>query len=202
MKLNRILIANRGEIVVRVARTATRMGIETVAVFAEDDEHSPHGRQSQSSEMLQGLGAKAYLDIEQIIDVAVATGCDAVHPGYGFLSENADSAARCIKAGLTFIGPRPELLELFGDKTKARRLAESCGVPVMKGTAGPTSLAEARTFMESLDHGQAVMAKAVAGGGGRGTREVHSTEDLADAFERCSSEALAAFGNGDLYLEQ
>lgn len=202
MKLNSILIANRGEIVVRVARTATRMGIETVAVFAEDDEHSPHGRQSQSSVMLHGLGSKAYLDIEQIIDVALATGCDAVHPGYGFLSENADFAARCIKAGLTFIGPRPELLELFGDKTKARGLAESCGVPVMKGTAGPTTLAEARTFMDPLDRGQAVMVKAVAGGGGRGTREVHSIEDLADAFERCSSEALAAFGNGDLYLEQ
>lgn len=202
MKLNRILIANRGEIVVRVARTATQMGIETVAVFAEDDQDSPHGRQSQFSEVLRGVGAKAYLDIEQLISVALATDCDGIHPGYGFLSENADFAAHCNKAGLTFIGPRPELLELFGDKTKARTLAAECGVPVMRGTGGPTTLADAREFMDALDQGQAVMVKAVAGGGGRGTREVHSVDELADAFERCSSEALTAFGNGDLYLEQ
>src|SRR5690606_31994726 len=126
-------------------------------------------------------------------------GAAAVHPGYGFLSEDAAFAARCAAAGLVFAGPRPELLELFGDKTRARALAADAGVPVPPGTAGPATLAEAEAF--AREHGP-VMLKAVAGGGGRGMRVVADPAGMAAAYERCRSEALASFGSGDLYAEK
>src|SRR5690606_38627976 len=122
--------------------------------------------------------------------------------GYGFLAENAAFARKCIEAGLTFVGPDPEALDLFGDKTSARALAERCGVPVLEGTGGAATLEEVRAFMASLGSGGAIMLKAAAGGGGRGMRPVHRAEDLAEAWERCASEARAAFGNGDLYAER
>ena len=199
MALQKLLIANRGEIAVRIARTAAEMGIATLAVFSEDDAASLHTRKADEAVGLKGSGPAAYLDIEQIVSAAKAAGADAIHPGYGFLSENAAFARACAAAGLTFVGPTPETLELFGDKGRARTLAQSCGVPILAGTDGPTTLDQAQAFFAA--HGP-VMVKAVAGGGGRGMRPVQQAEDLAPAFARCASEAKAAFGNGDLYVER
>ncbi|MBL8555538.1 MAG: carbamoyl-phosphate synthase large subunit, partial [Phenylobacterium sp.] len=148
---------------------------------------------------LKGSGPAAYLDIEQVVAAAKDAGADAVHPGYGFLSENAAFARACAEAGLTFVGPTPETLELFGDKARARALARQCGVPVLQGSDGVVSLEQAQAFF--AEHGP-VMVKAVAGGGGRGMRPVTEAGELAAAFERCASEARAAFGNGDLYVER
>ena len=200
--VQKLLIANRGEIAVRIARTAAEMGVATVAVFSEDDAASLHTRKADEAVGLKGFGPAAYLDIAQVAAAAKAVGCDAVHPGYGFLSENAAFARACAAAGLTFVGPSPETLELFGDKGRARALAQQCGVPVLPGTDGPTSLIEAKAFFAGLGQGAAVMVKAVAGGGGRGMRPVTQASELEAAFERCASEAKAAFGNGDLYVEQ
>ena len=200
--MKKLLIANRGEIAVRIARTAAEMGIATVAVYAQDDSSSLHTRTADVSAALQGSGPGAYLDGFQILEVAKAHGADAIHPGYGFLSENAAFARACAAAGVTFVGPSPETLDLFGDKGRARALAARCGVPILPGTDGPTTLEEARAFLTSLGPGGAVMVKAVSGGGGRGMRPVQAVEDLEQAFERCASEALAAFGDGALYVEQ
>ncbi|HEY0651237.1 carboxyl transferase domain-containing protein [Phenylobacterium sp.] len=194
-----LLIANRGEIAVRIARTAAEMGLSTVAIFSEDDAASLHTKKADRSVALTGSGPPAYLDIEQVVAAAKGAGADAVHPGYGFLSENAAFARACAAAGLTFVGPTPETLELFGDKGRARALAQRCGVPVLAGTDGPTTLDEARAFFAANG---AVMVKAVAGGGGRGMRPATTLEELEQAFERCASEAKAAFGNGDLYVER
>jgi acetyl/propionyl-CoA carboxylase alpha subunit/acetyl-CoA carboxylase carboxyltransferase component len=200
--VQKLLIANRGEIAVRIARTAAEMGVPTVAVYSEDDAASLHTRKADEAVALKGSGPGAYLDIAQVVAAAKAAGCDAVHPGYGFLSENAAFARACAEAGLTFVGPTPETLELFGDKGRARALAQQCGVPVLPGTDGPTTLDQAQAFFAGLGKGGAVMVKAVAGGGGRGMRPVMEASELAAAFERCASEARAAFGNGDLYVEQ
>jgi acetyl/propionyl-CoA carboxylase alpha subunit/acetyl-CoA carboxylase carboxyltransferase component len=200
--LKKLLIANRGEIAVRIARTAAEMEIANVAVYAEDDAASLHVRLTDEAVGLKGVGAAAYLDIAQIVAVAERTGCEAVHPGYGFLSENAAFAQALADAGVTFVGPAPQTLALFGDKTAALRLAASQDVPTLPGTREATSLAHAEAFMDELGAGGAVMLKALAGGGGRGMRPVTRREDLADAFERCASEAKAAFGDGALYVER
>lgn len=200
MRIKKLLVANRGEIAIRIARAAAELGIETVTVHSEDDATSLHTRSGDHAFVLRGSGPSAYLDIAQIVGAAKATGCDAVHPGYGFLSENADLARQCVAAGLTFVGPSAEVLETFGDKAKARALAERCGVPVFAGTKGATSLAEAKAFFEAQE-GRAVAIKAIAGGGGRGIRIVRKAAELEEAFARCQSEARASFGNGDVYLE-
>ena len=200
--MKKLLIANRGEIAIRIARTAAEMGVETLAVYSTDDAASLHIRTADAAHALQGAGPAAYLDAGQLLQIARESGCDAVHPGYGFLSENAGFARACAQTGLTFVGPSPETLELFGDKGRARALAAQCDVPILAGTAGGTSLAAARLFMESLGPGGAVMVKAVAGGGGRGMRPVRSPDELTNAFERCASEAQAAFGDGSLYVEE
>src|SRR6266446_3479730 len=123
-----LMIANRGEIAIRIMRAAAELGMRTVAVFSEDDAHSLHTRKADEARALKGRGPAAYLDLEQMLAVARDAGCDAIHPGYGFLSENAHFARRCLEHGLTFVGPRPELLELFGDKVRARTLAERNGI--------------------------------------------------------------------------
>jgi acetyl/propionyl-CoA carboxylase alpha subunit/acetyl-CoA carboxylase carboxyltransferase component len=197
-----LLVANRGEIAIRVMRAAAELGIPTVAVFSEDDAQSLHTRKADDARALRGKGAAAYLDIDQLIAVAQAAKCDAIHPGYGFLSENGAFARRCSEAGITFIGPRPEVLDLFGDKVRARTLAHHAGIPLLRGTAGATTLSEAKTFFGSLGPDPSIMIKAVAGGGGRGIRAVHRAEDIDEAFKRCQSEARAAFGIGDVYVEQ
>ena len=197
-----LLVANRGEIAIRVMRAAGELGIRTVALFSEDDASSLHTRRADEALQLRGVGASAYLDIEQIVAVALRAGCDAIHPGYGFLSENAVFARRCAEAGILFIGPWPEILDLFGDKVRARSIAAECGVPVLAATQGSTSLEEARAFFIAQGPGAAVMIKAIAGGGGRGMRPVYRIEDLEEAYQRCRSEARAAFGNGDVYVER
>ena len=200
--MRRILIANRGEVAIRIARTAAEMGLETVAVHPADDAQSLHVRRADAAVRLPGQGPAAYLDIEALVQAARDAGCDAVHPGYGFLSENADFARACAEAGLTFIGPSPETLALFGDKARARALAREAGAPVLPGTDGDTTLEEATAFLAGLGEGASVMVKAVAGGGGRGMRPAASPEELAAAFARCASEAQAAFGDPRLYVEQ
>ncbi|WP_067482286.1 acetyl-CoA carboxylase family protein [Actinomadura hibisca] len=193
-----ILVANRGEIAVRIVRAAAALGERAVAVHARDDAGSLHVARADAARGLPGEGAAAYLDGAAIVAAALAEGCDAVHPGYGFLSENSGFARRCAEAGLTFIGPRPEVLELFGDKARARAHARENGVPVLPGTTGATSLAEVQAF--AAEHGP-VMVKALSGGGGRGMRAVHDPAGIAEAYERCRSEARQAFGDGDLYVE-
>ncbi|HTR61693.1 MAG TPA: carboxyl transferase domain-containing protein, partial [Candidatus Binataceae bacterium] len=196
-----LLIANRGEIAIRIAEAAAALGMRTVAIFSEDDAASLHAVRADESRPLKGIGAPAYLDAAQIVALARDAGCDAIHPGYGFLSENAALARGCAEAGIVFIGPGPDLLELFGDKVRARNLARDCGVPVLAGTTGPTGLSDARAFFQSCA-GAPVVIKAIAGGGGRGMRIVRKLDDLDEAHARCQSEARAAFGNGDVYLEQ
>jgi acetyl/propionyl-CoA carboxylase alpha subunit len=178
------------------------MGIATVAVFSADDAGSLHIRRADHAHPLVGSGPAAYLDAGGILAAAAAEGCDAIHPGYGFLSESAAFARRCHEAGLTFVGPRADLLELFGDKVQARALAGRCGVPVLDGSQGAATADEVRAFLASLGDGGAVVIKAVAGGGGRGMRVVSRSEEVAAAWERCRSEALHAFGSGDLYVER
>ena len=197
-----LLIANRGEIAVRIARTAGDLGVKTVAVYAADDAGSLHTREADQAVGLGATGVPAYLDGTAIISAARAAGCDAVHPGYGFLSESAAFAAACEQAGLTFVGPSPETLETFGDKAAARALAERCGVPLVAGISAAVTMEEARDFLAGLGPGGAVMLKAVAGGGGRGMRPVTSPADLDQAFARASSEARGAFGSGELYVEE
>ena len=201
MTMTKLLIANRGEIAIRIARTASEMGITTVAVYSADDSQSLHVRASDEAVELSGAGPAAYLDAAQIVAAAVDAGCDALHPGYGFLSENADFAKRCDQAGISFVGPAPEALELFGDKTAARRFAASLGVDVIEGTDRSTTVGEARDFMAALGEGGAVMVKAIAGGGGRGMRPVDDIAELDSVFERCATEASAAFGNRELYVD-
>jgi acetyl/propionyl-CoA carboxylase alpha subunit/acetyl-CoA carboxylase carboxyltransferase component len=199
MSFQKLLIANRGEIAIRIARAAADSGLATVAIYPADDALSLHVRTADESHEIPGRGARAYLDIEAVIAAAKAAGCDALHPGYGFLSENAVLARRCAEDGITFIGPSPEALELFGDKAKARALAKGYGVPVIEGTEGPTTLDEARIFFASSG---AIMIKAIAGGGGRGMRIVDDASQLEEAYTRCQSEARAAFGCGDVYVER
>jgi acetyl/propionyl-CoA carboxylase alpha subunit/acetyl-CoA carboxylase carboxyltransferase component len=200
--MNTLLVANRGEIAVRIMHAAAELGIRTVAVFSEDDARSLHTRRADEAQPLHGSGVAAYLDAERLLAVARDCDCDALHPGYGFLSESAAFARRCAAAGITFVGPRPEPLEIFGDKTRARVLAEGCGVPVLQGSPGPVSLEQAREFYASLGSGAAMMIKAVAGGGGRGIRAVRRREEIDEAYARCQSEARQAFGNGALYVER
>ena len=185
MALARLLVANRAEIAIRIARAAAELGIPTVGVFSEDDATCLHVRHVGQARALHGRGARAYLDADQLLAVARDTGCDAVHPGYGFLSEQAEFARRCADAGLRFVGPRPDTLALLGDKTAARALATRCGIPVLRGTPGPTSLDDARAFLAALGEGGAVMVKAIAGGGGRGVRAVRRPDALEGAWTRC-----------------
>ena len=196
-----ILIANRGEIAIRIANACADLGIRSVGVFAEDDQASLHVRQVDEAVALPGRGVPAYLDGAQLIAVAREQGCEAIHPGYGFLAENADFAEQCAEAGLTLIGPGAQTLRLFGDKAAARVLAAKCQVPLVQGTAQAVTLEEAQAFMASLDGG-AVMIKALSGGGGRGMRAVTDLAQLETAYQRCQSEARAAFGNEAVYVEQ
>jgi len=202
MTITTVLVANRGEIAVRLLRAAAEAGLKTVAVYSEDDAESLHVKIADVAHPLAGAGVPAYLDIEQLVEAAQTHGADAVHPGYGFLSENTTFASRCEDAGIAFIGPTPDTLSLFGDKVRARDLARELEVPVMPGTGSPTTLEDARRFLASLPAGATAIVKAVGGGGGRGMRIVRSADEVEDALSRASAEAAAAFGNGDVYLEQ
>ena len=197
----KILVANRGEIALRIARALQELSIASVAVFATDDAQAPHVRAADAAVALGATGPAAYLDADRLLAIARQHGCDAIHPGYGFLSERADFARACAAAGLRFIGPTPEQLALFGDKAQARALAQRCGVPLMPGTQHAVTLDEARAFFRQ--HAQAgIVIKAVGGGGGRGMRAIEDEATLAAAYERCRSEAQAAFGIADVYVER
>ncbi len=200
----RLLIANRGEIAVRLVRAAADAGIESVAIQGDDDAAALHVALATRAVALGGSGPAAWLDIARIVALGCETGCDAIHPGYGFLSENAALASACADAGLVFVGPTPGQLALFGDKIRARELAVECDVPVLPATAGAVSLAAAEAFFdEQTDRGAAgVVVKAIAGGGGRGMGVVHERAALGGVLERCRSEAHAAFGSDAVYIER
>ncbi|MFP6638813.1 MAG: biotin carboxylase N-terminal domain-containing protein, partial [Myxococcota bacterium] len=202
MPIESLLVANRGEIAIRILRAAADLRIRGTAIYSEDDALGLHVRRADEALALKAKGAAAYLDAAAIVACARDAGCEAIHPGYGFLSESADFARACADAGLLFVGPQPEVLERLGDKAAARALAESCGVPCLAGTEGATSLAEAEAFFASLPHGQALIVKAISGGGGRGLRVVKKPDELAEAMERCRSEAKKAFGSSEVYVEE
>ena len=205
--LKRVLIANRGEIAIRVARAASALGMDSVGVYAAADVLALHTRITTESRIIDGYHSpssdpvRAYLDAEALIEIAKASRCDCVHPGYGFLSENPGFAQRCAEERITFIGPSPETLALFGDKTRARELARSLGIQVVPGSQQAVANAsEAATIAERV--GYPVMLKAAAGGGGRGMRVVTGSSEMPAAFARCQSEAQAAFGDGAVFVEK
>jgi acetyl/propionyl-CoA carboxylase alpha subunit/acetyl-CoA carboxylase carboxyltransferase component len=197
MAFKRLLIANRGEIAIRIARAAADLRLASVAIHSQDDAASLHVRAADEAVELNGAGAAAYLDIPGVIAAARAARCQAVHPGYGFLAENAAFARACTAAGLVFIGPSPDTLETFGDKAAARALAARVGVPLLAGTGAIDARGAAKFLAE---HG-AMMLKAVAGGGGRGMRIVRKGDDVEAAFAACAREARAAFGDDTVYAE-
>lgn len=199
--IKRLLVANRGEIAIRISRTAADLGVATVAIYAADDHLSLHTRHADESVNLGAQGVAAYLNSERIVQIAKDTGCDAVHPGYGFLSESAEFAQSCEDANLIYVGPTPATLNQFGDKAAARSLAEQCDVPVLPGISRAVTSAEAIEFMQQTK-ASGIMLKAIAGGGGRGMRPVYEPGELEQAFERASSEAATAFGSADLYVEE
>ena len=198
----KLLIANRGEIAIRIARAAAELDIPTVGVFCSDDSRSLHVRRTDAAAALPGQGARAYLDMDAIVRLARETDCDAVHPGYGFLSENAAFAKLCAKENINFVGPTAEALALFGDKTRARRLAKANDVPLVAGLSEPVDLAAARRFFDTLPADSAMLFKAAGGGGGRGMRIVREAGAVEDAYRRARSEAEAAFGQADVFVEQ
>ena len=198
---NKILIANRGEIAVRIIRACKEMGILTVSVFSEADREALHVSLADESYCIGPAPVSAsYLNIGSILEVAVTTGCQAIHPGYGLLSENASFAELCGKCGLTFIGPLPETIRLMGDKEAARRTMKQAGVPVIEGSDLLQSPAGAAETAKKI--GYPIMLKARAGGGGRGIRIVDGPEALDGAFRAASAEASSAFGDGALYMEK
>ena len=200
----RVLIANRGEIAIRIAKAASALGMESIGVYAPADSLSLHTRLTTEARRIghdDGDPLSAYLDAEALVDTAVASGCDCVHPGYGFLSENPRMAKLCADAGLQFIGPSPEVLALFGDKVRARELARAAGIPVISGSEEPLATPKAAAKL-ARSLGYPVMLKACAGGGGRGMRTVETAADVEAAFEGCRREAEVAFGDGRLFMER
>ena len=205
MILHKILIANRGEIAVRVIRACRDLGLASVAVFSECDRSARHVRMAEEAIAIgPSQPAESYLRIDRIIDAARSSGADAIHPGYGFLSENEDFAAACRDAGLIFIGPTPEAIALMGSKTAARRAARAAGVTVVPGTDDPlgADVPDSTVVARAHEIGFPVMVKAVAGGGGKGMRVVQAAADLASAIRAARSEAGAAFGDSAIYLER
>ena len=202
-KINKILVANRGEIAIRIFRACNDLNLKTVAIYSREDSGSYHRYKSDES-YLVGVGKKpidAYLDIEGIIEIAKQAEVDAIHPGYGFLSENVEFARRCEEEGIIFIGPTSEHLDMFGDKVKAREQAVAAKIPVIPGSDGPVNTVE-EVIAFGDKYGYPLMIKAALGGGGRGMRLVQSKEELASAFERAKSEAKAAFGSDEVYVEK
>jgi acetyl-CoA carboxylase, biotin carboxylase subunit len=200
--LKRVLVANRGEIAVRIVRACHELGVEAVAVFSAADRLAPHVLEADAAYPIgPAASAQSYLRGDALIDVAQQAGCDAVHPGYGFLAERAPFAAAVEAAGLIFVGPGPEAIAAMGDKTEARRRVAEAGVPIVPGTAEPLQDADA-ALVEARAIGFPVMLKAAAGGGGKGMRIVADARALPRAFEAAGREAQAAFGDGSLYLER
>ena len=199
---DKVLIANRGEVALRIMRACKEMGIKTVAVYSTEDADTYPVRYADEKVCIGPAPAnKSYLVMPSIIAAAVNTGCQAIHPGYGFLAENSDFARACADNDLVFIGPSPECIDAMGNKAAARDTMKACGVPTVPGSDGVIeTVEEARKFAEEV--GYPVHIKASAGGGGKGMREVHDPADLESQFMAAKNEALAAFGNGDVYLEK
>lgn len=199
---NKILIANRGEIAVRIIRACREMGIATVAVFSEPDREALHTQLADEAVCIgPARAADSYLNMQNIISAAVLTKAQAIHPGYGFLSENSTFAAMCEECNIKFIGPDPETIDEMGNKSNARRLMIEAGVPVIPGSNGAVNSVE-EAYEEAERLGYPVMVKAAAGGGGRGIRIVRSRDELADAYETAKSETKAAFGDDTMYMEK
>ncbi|WMJ08960.1 acetyl-CoA carboxylase biotin carboxylase subunit [Nitrosomonas sp. sh817] len=199
--LRKILIANRGEIAVRIIRACAEMGIRSVAVYSEADRFALHVKKADESYCIGSEPMACYLNIHALVDLALATGCDAIHPGYGFLSENAQFARACKERGLIFIGPTPEVIHRMGDKTEARNAMIAAGIPVTPGSDGNLhSVGEALQVAEKI--GYPVMLKATSGGGGRGIRRCDNAEELKRNYDRVISEATKAFGSANVFLEK
>jgi len=202
-RIEKILIANRGEIAIRIMRAATELGIKTVGIYAAEDKLALHRfKADESYRVGEGLGpVQAYLAIDEILRVARQAQVDAIHPGYGFLSENPEFAEACADAGILFVGPPPAVMRALGNKVSARRLAETAGVPVLPATGPlPVDMSEAATLATGV--GYPVMLKASWGGGGRGMRVIEEASQLAEQVDAGRREAEAAFGNGEVYLEK
>ena len=197
----KILIANRGEIALRILRAAREAGVRTVAAYSEADVNSLPVLLADEAVCIGPAAAPgSYLNVRNLLSAALVSGCEAIHPGYGFLAENAEFAQKCEEHNLVFIGPRPETIRRIGDKASARRLAEAAGVPLVPGSGALDDVAAAHEFAEQV--GYPVILKASAGGGGRGMRVVQSGNDLQRQFVAASEEARSAFGNGEMYLER
>jgi acetyl-CoA/propionyl-CoA carboxylase, biotin carboxylase, biotin carboxyl carrier protein len=200
--VHKVLIANRGEIAVRIVRACRDAGLGSVAVYSESDLDALHVTMADEAFALGGLSAaESYLDIGKILKAAAASGADAVHPGYGFLAEQADFAREVIAAGLTWIGPPPEAIEALGDKVRARRIARIVGAPLAAGTDGPVS-GEEEAAAFAAEHGLPIAIKAAYGGGGRGLKVARTVEEIAPRFESAVREAVAAFGRGECFVER
>lgn len=200
--IRKVLIANRGEIAVRVARACRDYGVASVAVYADPDADALHVRAADEAWALHGMrAADTYLDIAKLLDIARRSGADAVHPGYGFLSERAEFARAVMQAGLTWIGPRPETIEALGDKVAARKIARQVGAPLVAGTAEPVQSAE-EVMAFARAHGLPIAIKAAFGGGGRGLKVAWKMEEVAELYDSAVREATAAFGRGECFVEQ
>ena len=194
-----LLIANRGEIALRIIRTATELGIQTVAVYAEDDAEGPHVHAADEAIGLRGTGPAAYLDHSVLLAAAKSAGAEMIHPGYGFLSEDAEFARACVAAGYTFVGPDADVLDMVGNKSSARAAATAAGVPVLPATSGASSVEDVRAFFSTQDG--PIMIKALAGGGGRGMRKVDSADQIDSSYQQCAAEARLGFGDPAVFAE-
>lgn len=201
MAINRVFIANRGEIGLRIVRAAHAMGMEAVIGVSDADRESRGAREADRAVVLgPGPAAKSYLDARLVVQAALATGCDALHPGYGFLSERSELARLCADHGIAFVGPEADVIEALGDKLRAREMAKGAGVPLVPGTGEMASAADA--VRAARDIGYPVLLKASAGGGGRGMVIAHNAAEVEAGFARASAEALAAFNDGTLFMER
>ena len=197
-----VLIANRGEIAVRVARACKDHGLKSIAVYSDEDRNALHVRTADDAYSLDGVtGAQTYLNIEKIIAVAKKAGADAIHPGYGFLSENADFARAVTKAGLIWIGPSPEAITALGDKVSARKIAAKVGAPLVAGTPNPVDSAD-EVVVFAKEHGLPVAIKAAYGGGGRGLKVARTLEEIPELFASAVREAISGFGRGECFVER
>jgi pyruvate carboxylase len=203
LEFQRVLVANRSEIAIRVFRACTELGIRTIGIYSNEDRGALHRYKADETYLVgDGLDPlKAYMDIPSIMEIAKRHGADAIHPGYGFLSENPNFARACEEAGIKFIGPPSSILELMGDKTAARRTAQSLGIPVVPGTDEPLPDEDA-AVEKAAEIGYPVMLKASYGGGGRGMRVCQNEADLRRFFKQAQSEAALAFGHGEIFLEK
>jgi acetyl-CoA/propionyl-CoA carboxylase, biotin carboxylase, biotin carboxyl carrier protein len=198
---NKILIANRGEIAVRVIRACQELGVKAVAIYSEPDHAGRHVEIADEAWKLEGQPGKVYLDMAQIVDIAKRAGAEAIHPGYGFLAENPEFAKLCTESGITFIGPKPDVILAMGSKIESRRIMDAAGVPVVPGTTDPVT--DPKVVKElCTKYGYPIAIKASAGGGGRGLRVVRKEEEVEAALAGAQREGTSYFGNGEVYIEK